>query len=102
MSELGVVPSMAYPISVLCDNTGAIAQAKEPSVSMYALKAIYVVGFRVYFVLYFIVNNVLYIIYILYIKERVLYSCIYVASFIFHAIIIKYIYVNCPDNLIKS
>lgn len=30
MSELGVVPSMAYPISVLYDNTGAIAQAKEP------------------------------------------------------------------------
>ena len=30
VSELGVVPNMAYPISIFCDNTGAIAQAKEP------------------------------------------------------------------------
>ena len=28
--ELGVVPNMAYPITIFCDNTGAIAQAKEP------------------------------------------------------------------------
>ena len=27
---LGVVPSSADPITLLCDNNGAIAQAKEP------------------------------------------------------------------------
>ena len=30
VSELGVVPNMVYPINIFCDNTGAIAQAKEP------------------------------------------------------------------------
>ena len=29
-TELGVVPQMSQPIILLCDNTGAIAQAKEP------------------------------------------------------------------------
>ncbi len=28
--ELGVVPSIADPIELYCDNNGAIAQAKEP------------------------------------------------------------------------
>ena len=28
--ELGVVPSSTSPIPLLCDNNGAIAQAKEP------------------------------------------------------------------------
>ena len=30
IADLGVVPSISYPIHVLCDNNGAIAQAKEP------------------------------------------------------------------------
>jgi len=30
IGELGVVPSVASPITLFCDNTGAIAQAKEP------------------------------------------------------------------------
>ena len=30
ISELGVVPSIANPVSLYCDNNGAIAQAKEP------------------------------------------------------------------------
>ena len=30
IEELGVVPSIAGPIIVYCDNNGAIAQAKEP------------------------------------------------------------------------
>jgi hypothetical protein len=30
VSELGVVPSIASPVDLYCDNTGAIAQAKEP------------------------------------------------------------------------
>ncbi|KAL0293479.1 UNVERIFIED_CONTAM: Retrovirus-related Pol polyprotein from transposon RE2, partial [Sesamum radiatum] len=28
--ELGVVPSIAEPVVIFCDNNGAIAQAKEP------------------------------------------------------------------------
>ncbi|KAL0462540.1 UNVERIFIED_CONTAM: Copia protein [Sesamum latifolium] len=31
ISELGVVPSVASPIELYCDNNGAITQAKEPS-----------------------------------------------------------------------
>ena len=30
ISDLGVVPSIADPIDLYCDNNGAIAQAKEP------------------------------------------------------------------------
>ncbi|KAD2393595.1 hypothetical protein E3N88_40572 [Mikania micrantha] len=30
MTDLGVVPSIMKPIEILCDNTGAIAQVKEP------------------------------------------------------------------------
>ncbi|GAA0147478.1 hypothetical protein LIER_07166 [Lithospermum erythrorhizon] len=30
VAELGVVPSIEGPVELLCDNTGAIAQAKEP------------------------------------------------------------------------
>ena len=30
ITELGVVPSIANPIELYCDNNGAIAQAKEP------------------------------------------------------------------------
>src|SRR5665213_4059619 len=30
MTKLGVVPSISEPVVVYCDNTGAIAQAKEP------------------------------------------------------------------------
>ncbi|GER54135.1 leucine-rich receptor-like protein kinase family protein [Striga asiatica] len=30
LKELGVVPSATNPISIYCDNTGAVAQAKEP------------------------------------------------------------------------
>ena len=30
LNELGVVPSTALPITVYCDNTGAVAQAKKP------------------------------------------------------------------------
>jgi hypothetical protein len=30
IGELGVVPSIVEPIPLLCDNNGAIAQAKEP------------------------------------------------------------------------
>ena len=30
ITELGVVPSITEPIQLLCDNSGAIAQAKEP------------------------------------------------------------------------
>lgn len=30
ISDLGVVPSIAKPIEIFCDNNGAIAQAKEP------------------------------------------------------------------------
>ena len=30
VTELGVVPSISEPVVVYCDNTGAIAQAKEP------------------------------------------------------------------------
>ncbi|KAD2804168.1 hypothetical protein E3N88_37545 [Mikania micrantha] len=30
IADLGVVPSIARPIEVMCDNSGAIAQAKEP------------------------------------------------------------------------
>ena len=30
MTDLGVVPSALNPITLLCDNTGAIALAKEP------------------------------------------------------------------------
>ena len=28
--ELGVVPEIESPVSLYCDNTGAVAQAKEP------------------------------------------------------------------------
>ncbi|KAL0463261.1 UNVERIFIED_CONTAM: Retrovirus-related Pol polyprotein from transposon TNT 1-94 [Sesamum latifolium] len=31
ISKLGVVPSVASPIEIYCDNNGAIAQAKEPT-----------------------------------------------------------------------
>ena len=30
LGELGVAPSLDGPVPVYCDNTGAIAQAKEP------------------------------------------------------------------------
>jgi hypothetical protein len=30
VSELGVVPSVSNPMDLYCDNSGAIAQAKEP------------------------------------------------------------------------
>ncbi|KAL0411113.1 UNVERIFIED_CONTAM: hypothetical protein Slati_3701000 [Sesamum latifolium] len=30
IQELGVVPSIAEPVVIFCDNNGAIAQAKEP------------------------------------------------------------------------
>jgi hypothetical protein len=30
ISDLGVIPSAAGPMTILCDNTGAIAIAKEP------------------------------------------------------------------------
>ena len=30
VSELGVVPSASSPVDLYCDNSGAIAQAKEP------------------------------------------------------------------------
>ena len=30
VSELGVVPTIADPVTLYCDNSGAIAQAKEP------------------------------------------------------------------------
>ena len=30
ITELGVVPSIANPMDLYCDNNGAIAQAKEP------------------------------------------------------------------------
>ena len=30
IEDLGVMPSMKNPIEIQCDNTGAIAQAKEP------------------------------------------------------------------------
>ena len=30
ISELGIVPSIVDPIDLYCDNSGAIAQAKEP------------------------------------------------------------------------
>jgi hypothetical protein len=30
ISELGVVPSASIPMNLYCDNSGAIAQAKEP------------------------------------------------------------------------
>ncbi|KAI3704593.1 hypothetical protein L1987_74818 [Smallanthus sonchifolius] len=30
ITDLDVVPSIRQPIEILCDNTGAIAQAKEP------------------------------------------------------------------------
>ena len=30
ISELGVVPSASEPMTIYCDNTGAIAIAKEP------------------------------------------------------------------------
>ena len=30
VSELGVVPSASVPVDLYCDNSGAIAQAKEP------------------------------------------------------------------------
>ena len=30
IEELGVVPSIANPVDLYCDNNGAIAQAKEP------------------------------------------------------------------------
>ncbi|KAL0302808.1 UNVERIFIED_CONTAM: Retrovirus-related Pol polyprotein from transposon TNT 1-94, partial [Sesamum angustifolium] len=30
IQELGVVPSIAEPVNILCDNNGALAQAKEP------------------------------------------------------------------------
>ncbi|KAL0319624.1 UNVERIFIED_CONTAM: hypothetical protein Sradi_5223900 [Sesamum radiatum] len=30
IKELGVVPSIAEPVVIFCDNNGAIAQAKEP------------------------------------------------------------------------
>jgi hypothetical protein len=30
ITELGVVPSALDPLEILCDNTGAIALAKEP------------------------------------------------------------------------
>ena len=30
ITKLGVVPSISEPIPLLCDNNGAIAQAKEP------------------------------------------------------------------------
>jgi hypothetical protein len=32
VSELGVVPSASSPMDLYCDNSGAIAQAKEPRV----------------------------------------------------------------------
>ena len=31
VSDLGVVPSASSPVDLYCDNSGAIAQAKEPS-----------------------------------------------------------------------
>ncbi|KAL0400286.1 UNVERIFIED_CONTAM: hypothetical protein Sradi_2371900 [Sesamum radiatum] len=30
IQELGMVPSIAEPVVIFCDNNGAIAQAKEP------------------------------------------------------------------------
>ncbi|CAL9029784.1 unnamed protein product, partial [Prunus brigantina] len=30
ISDLGVVPTIALPVALYCDNNGAIAQAKEP------------------------------------------------------------------------
>ncbi|KAL0453621.1 UNVERIFIED_CONTAM: hypothetical protein Slati_1340200 [Sesamum latifolium] len=30
IQELGVVPSIAEPVVIFCDNNGAIAQAREP------------------------------------------------------------------------
>jgi hypothetical protein len=30
VSELGVIPSASSPMDLYCDNSGAIAQAKEP------------------------------------------------------------------------
>lgn len=30
ITELGVVPKIVEPVPVYCDNTGAVAQAKEP------------------------------------------------------------------------
>ena len=30
ITELGVVPSIAHAVDLYCDNSGAIAQAKEP------------------------------------------------------------------------
>jgi hypothetical protein len=30
ISDLGVIPSISDPMTILCDNTGAIALAKEP------------------------------------------------------------------------
>ncbi|KAL0405721.1 UNVERIFIED_CONTAM: hypothetical protein Slati_3886000, partial [Sesamum latifolium] len=30
IEELGVVPSIAEPVAIFCNNNGAIAQAKEP------------------------------------------------------------------------
>ena len=30
ITELGVVPSITGPVPLFCDNTGAVAQAKEP------------------------------------------------------------------------
>ncbi|KAK4380813.1 Retrovirus-related Pol polyprotein from transposon RE2 [Sesamum angolense] len=30
IQELGVVPNIAEPVVIFCDNNGAIAQAKEP------------------------------------------------------------------------
>ena len=30
MNELGVVPNVVHPMTLYCDNSGAIAQAKEP------------------------------------------------------------------------
>ena len=29
-TDLGIIPKISDPISLLCDNNGAIAQAKEP------------------------------------------------------------------------
>jgi hypothetical protein len=31
VSELGTIPSVSSPVDLYCDNSGAIAQAKEPT-----------------------------------------------------------------------
>ncbi|KAK4402393.1 Retrovirus-related Pol polyprotein from transposon TNT 1-94 [Sesamum angolense] len=47
IQELGVVPSIAEPIFIFCDNNKAIAQAKEPRshhLSKHILKRYYLLG----------------------------------------------------------